>query len=635
MPASISCPISLKTELDRYAYSLGASDKRLNLERQMEPVYLFAQNMGRQGVRQWSEMKPAHFEAYLRSQEPITRDSDLPEVKETVANVRKVEVFVESLAEKGLLHENPLDSLTMTKAGVILKYSEVGESFAPIVNDFLSRRRYGRDPEKARAALQHHTGGLLAAGVKRFDEVNEAHLEQFARLGVDRAMAREGEPRKGLITKVRTDLSVLDDFYDFAKKKGAVERNPASGMIVTLDGRVFSQREVPARMRNQVEGYIENSRGTLSHIELGENHLREFLLHSCGENQVRALGDITREHYEDYLRTTWGRFGYEPDYVLRRHNQVSRMLGVLMAKPPSEGFSITTSGTLTSPLHREPVKLPTAEGFGNPQIARLDEVPPGFRTDAKRFMQGEVASNKASALRASGAALIRAGKCFASEGATSFRDTRQEHVEQFGKTLVAEVSATSAHIYLNHVKRLFQDIEQRGARYDDPTTGFVVQQSGPNHGNFKVSPRVAPELDVQAGKALRMLYPHNSDGRQRQVFREHLRPLFGDMTRDGITDLSDLTPEYLTKFDHRQTRNLGPKSRVLHNMRICAFQLCEQITPGKANPANVLYEAARAKDKNLGAASVNEESSLSIPQMSAPPAPTAARRMREPVAPGE
>lgn len=633
MEPTIPFPIGLKPDIDRYAYHLGASDKRLNVERHMVPIHQMAQDLGRLGVKRWSEMKPLHYEAILRSREPVVRDSDLPEVKATVAEVRKMDSFVDFLSENGTLPVNPMDTLVMTKAGVVRKYSETAPAFVPVVEEFLGRRRNGRDPNISRGALTRHTGHLLELGVKRFDEVNETHIELFAKTGVDRAMAREGNGRKGAIGRVRDDTRALENFYEFTRKKGVTERNPATGMIVTIDGRVFSQREVPARLRNAVEGYIADSTPGTTWMELGATHLREFMLHCCGEHGVRNLSEIKPGHYDEYLRTMWGRYGYEPDYVLRRHNQVSRMMGALVARPPTEGFGISMAGKLTSPLGRSPTQLPQADGFGVPQLARLDDLPDGFRTDAKHYLQGRVTSNKAAVLRTAGSALIRATKCFRAAGATSFRDARQEHVEQFGASLLAEVSPTSAHLYLNQVRRLFHEIEERGLRDDDPSTGFVIAMTGKDKGVLRRSPRVAPELDQQSGIILRTLYPHAVDGRSRQAFREALRPLFGEMTRDGLTDLKDITSPYLTKFDRRQERLLGEGSTRLRDMRMCAYQVLGVALPDRENPAKGLL--ANARDIAEPRLSQSDETTLHIPRLAAPTTIEERKPARRPVAPGE
>ena len=613
-----------------YAHDLNG-DKRLRPPEEIESVYSLAEFMGRRGVPRWQEVNPGHYEAYLRSIEPVIRDPADPRFTQAVVASRRSARFMDYLADKEVLPESPADRIHLNTQGLVVKYDDTHPEFDGPINDFCSRRRSGRDPIPMRGHLRVFSGYLLTKDVKFIRDITPDHAEAFARDRIERTVQR----RKVNFGGVQATVAANVLFFDYAQRKGLVKTNPFEGLYVTGKGQVFSPAKVPLVMQNTLGRYEKTvlAASATSTRGVARSYLRDMMHHVCSNAGIKTWAEMQPEHYEQFLRDTWGRWSHHPEVAQHRHAICSAFLDHQLARSPAKGFNLTLTGHLTTPKNERPEKLKEQAAAEAIAWKGIPGMRPGFEEEANAYRKRFVANDGVSGRLRLEQVLREFSAHLADRGVKNWKQVTPDDIAVFGRDLLAQKGVATAAPQFGVVKLFMADLEENGVRKDDPSIDFRMRLSC----GFTVPSPVNPRLIEQADQALWRMHPDGSgEGSARKAYREIMRPLMAAMTKEGMTDWSDLTHERLKRYSNEELA--ATHSAALVQDRITIRLFCDGVYgPGPNNPANNMFKKGKREQRHYGYLLREGEDPLHIPKLK-PPAleePQAPRPTQSTLGPGD
>lgn len=571
----------MRPDIQRYVVDLNG-DKRLRPPQEIQEVYRLAESLGRQGVQTWREMKPAHFEVFIRQiAPPVTREDD-PRV--TAAHKASVSAsrFLGYLEENSLIDESPAWRINLDVRGSVRKFDETHPEFDGPIDDYCRAKKISGG---VRGRLRAMAGHLQCSGVKYWKQVTPANIEEFARRGIERGVAR-GDQNFGF---VQASVRSVDGFLAWAERKGIVNENPAAGLYVSGKGRLFTSRELPPRMVDTVTAYkrkVLDKQNTENTAIQHAVYLREMMLYLAGEHGVASWGSVRPAHYEQYLRASWDRWIHNPENAQMRHAACARFLDHTLTRSPADGFKLELNGRLTVP-GKPKEQLPRSFTPEVAQWAGIPGVAPGFEKEANAYWstvveRGNIGNRKRVEM------VMRRFSAYATEcGLKDWTEVTRDHISEYGRNLLDTYGRATANPQFSIVRTFFMDLEKRGVRKDDPSVGFRITTAG----QFVEPAPVSPKLAARVSDKLHEMFPGAEAAGQRKVYRAALNPLMAHMSSLGCRSWEDLRQDTLKDYSLNvlPAHHNDPVSNI-HSHRKMIRAFCEAALPNnEKNPSRGMF----------------------------------------------
>lgn len=605
----VRIPVRMAREIEEFRHALRAeaSSRRLDTASLDD----FARFVVARGVAKWGDLDGYDYEAYLRSIAPAEWGQEKAEVKRAVAQADVARRFVDHLATEEVIEDSPANAIHMTVYGSVRKPGVTNEDVDEPVQAFLSRRRRGNDPLFYRSKLREFVGHMAVGNLRRWRDVKPEHVVSFLQKKVsDQALVTE----TAHLSLARDSHAAIDAFLDFAKKRGVVDKNVAEHLIITSDGRIFSGEDIPERMQSSVDRYVEESGQTEQRKVMLRQHLRELMIDACANFGVKSWSDLRPAHYEEFLRRTWTKWHYMPEFAQRRLAQTKRFLAAQLARPPSEGFDLSSTGILISPLRANPERLPERMSASEHKWHKASEIPAPFRKDAVRHWKRQVDGGQVATRRHVEALLLDAGKHFHAMGLKDWTAIRVGDIDEYGRRLLAERSSSSSSVYFHHLTRFFEDLESHGVRKDDPTVGFKMTAQG----RWDVPPPVAHTLVAEMDDHLWNLHPRADEGRSRRAYRDALMPLMGFLTKRGVEHWVDVEHATMKDYVGHMKRNFSGYRQLHHHRAIRSF-FAEVFAGKEENPAKGILPTSGRNSEHYRQMMEPDEVVMRMPKRLRPP----------------